>query len=449
MNLKIVIIGAGEVGYNLAQTLAKENYDIIVIDNDPDKCNRISNSIDARVIEGDGASQRVLQQIDMTEVDILMCLTRIDEVNLVASRIGKKMGANKVICRLRNTEYRHKDAVITPEQFGIDMVTYPEKAAQREIEMLIRQPSSLEIQEFFEGKIKLVGIKLEASSPLIGRTVNNVELSNPFIPHKLVTMIRSDHSFIPHQHTTYRKDDIVFFTGKRETISEIQQMAGKPALDVHNIIIFGAGKIGRLLAKSLQNDYNIRLVESKEEKAKIISTKLSETLVLKGSATDLDFLEAENVGNMDVAIAITQNEQTNILCSLLSKHMGVKQVVTHITTTSYLPAVRRLGIDAIVSKNISAVNEVLKFIRSGKSVSVSRFEDIDIESVELQVMPGCKYLRRKYTIEKIPEDIIVGAIIKQGREVEIPNRHSVIQPNDQLLIFTKPAYIKKAEELFS
>ncbi len=448
MDLKIVIIGAGEVGYNLAHTLAKEDYDITVIDINPEKCKRISNSIDARVIEGDGASQRILQDVGMDDIDFLLCLTRIDEVNLVASRIGKKMGAKRVICRLRNTEYRHRNAVITPEQFGIDMVTYPEKAAQEEIEMLIRQPSSVEIQEFYNNRLKMIGIQLESSSPLIGRTVQNVEISNPFIHHKLVTVIRDEHSFIPHQYTKYKSEDIVFFVGKENEISDIQQMAGKPGIPIENIIIFGAGKIGRLLAKSLQNDYNVRLVDHDGEKAKPISTKLSETLMLVGSATDLEFLEGENVGKMDVAIAVTENEQTNIMNGLICKHLGVKQVIIHITTTSHLHAVRRLGVDAIVSKNISAVNEVIRFIRSGQSVFVKRFEDIDVESIQLTVSPTCKFLRRKYTIEKISGEIAIGAVLKADGGIEIPNRFTVIHSQDELLMFAKPALIEKAQELF-
>ncbi len=449
MDLKIVIIGAGEVGYNLAQTLSKEDCDITIIDIDPEKCQRISNSIDARVIEGDGASQRVLQNIAMDEIDFLLCLTRIDEVNLVASRIGKKMGAKKVICRLRNTEYRHRNAIITPEQFGIDMVTYPEKAAQEEIEMLIRQPSAVEIQEFFDGKIKMIGILLESSSPLIGRTVQNVEISNPFIHHKLVTVIRDEHSFIPHQFTKFKAEDIVFFVGRENEIPEIQQMAGKPGIPIENIIIFGAGKIGRLLAKSLQNDYNIKLVDHDSEKVKPISTKLFETLTLVGNALDLEFLEGENIGKMDVAIAVTQNEQTNIMNGLLCKHLGVKQAIIHITTTSHLHAVRRLGLDAIVSKNISAVNEVLRFIRSGQSMFIKRFEDIDVESVQLTVQPTCKYIKKKYTLEKIPGDISIGAILKADGGIEISTRFSVLHSQDELLIFTKPAHIEKAQELFT
>ncbi|MBC8479812.1 MAG: Trk system potassium transporter TrkA, partial [FCB group bacterium] len=345
--MKVVIVGAGEVGYNLATRFAREDYDITVIDNDTEKIKLVKTTVDAHVIEGDGASQRVLQSVKMAEVDIFLALTRIDEVNLVASRIAKKMGAHLVICRLRNTEYGHKAAVITPEQFGIDYVTYPEKAVQKEIEMLIRKSASADIQEFSMGLTNLVGIKLEDSSPLIGRTVQNVELSNPFIRHKLVVVDRKDHAFIPHQGTNYRKDDTVYILGAATDVQKIQQMAGKPAIDVKNVMILGAGKIGRLLAKSLQNDYDVRLIERDKAKAEKIGARLPNTLVLNDNGTVIEFLESERISEVDCYIAATDNEQTNILSSLLVKHMGVKQVITHITTTSYIPAVRRIGLDAV------------------------------------------------------------------------------------------------------
>mgnify|MGYP001162612340 CR=1 FL=1 len=177
---------------------------------DAEKCYRITNSMDVRGIVGDGASQRILQQIEMTQVDYLLALTKVDEVNLVAAKSAYEMGAKKIICRLRNTEYSHRNAIITPEQFGIDHVVYPEKAAKSDIENLIRQTSAIDLEEFNDGKINMVGIQLQHSSPLIGRNVRKVELSNPYVPHKLVLIIRENDSFIPKNSTTYKKDDIVF-----------------------------------------------------------------------------------------------------------------------------------------------------------------------------------------------------------------------------------------------
>lgn len=448
MSLNIVIIGAGEVGYNLTRVLSKEDYDITVVDIAPEKCDRVTNNFDARVILGNGASQRILQQIDMENVDYLLALTRIDEVNLVASHISTKLGAKKIICRLRNTEYSHRKAVVTPSDFNIDKVVFPEKAAQKEIESLIRQSSAVEIQEFFSGSVLLVGIKLADSSPLIGRTVRQIELANPFIPHKLVVVVRDDESFTPHQDTKYHKNDFVYFVGREDDIPNIQQMVGKPAIKVKNIAILGAGKIGRLLAKSLQSDYNVRILEIDDKKAKEYGNGLDDALMVIGDGLDTDFLESENISEMDCFIAATEKEQTNILASLIVKHFGVKQVILHINTTNYIKSVRRIGVDAVVSKNTAAVNEVIKVIRSDqKSVPVSRFEDIEIESIELTVSPDCKYLRKKNTIEKIPENVCLGIIIRDGK-VRIPDSHIELKIGDQLLFFSKPENVFKVEDLF-
>jgi len=448
LSTNVVIIGAGEVGYNLAKALSKEEFDITVIEISPEKCDRVKNHIDAQVIEGDGASHRILDEIEMSEVDYLLALTKIDEVNLVASHISKKMGAKKIICRLRNTEYSHRNAIVSPSDFKIDHVVYPEKAAQHEIESLIRQSSAVEIQEFYAGNVMLVGISLEHSSPLIGRTIKQVELANPYIPHKLAVVYRGDNSFIPHQDTKYHKDDFAYFIGRSEDIQNIQQMAGKPAIRVKNITILGAGKIGRLLAKSLQSEYNVRIIEKNKDKVIKYGEKFIDTLIVHADGLETDFLESENISDMDCFIAATENEQTNILASLLVKHYGVKQVILHITTTNYLKSVRRIGVEAVISKNISAVNEVLKIIRSDQqSLPVSRFEDIDIEAMELTVSSKCKFIRKKMSIDKVPENVCIGIIIRDGKP-RIPDSHIEIHSGDNLLLFAKPKEVRKAEELF-
>ena len=448
MDIKIVIIGVGEVGFNLVKALSKEKFDITVIDIKEEKCQRITNTMDVRAIVGDGASQRILQQLDMTNIDYLLALTRIDEVNLVAAKSAYEMGAKKIICRLRNTEYSHESAIITPEQFGIDYVVYPEKAAQRDIENLIRQTSAVDLEEFKNAQINMVGIKIAHSSPLVGRNIKNVELSNPYIPHKLALIIRENESFIPPKETIYKKDDIGYFIGKAKDINEIQRMAGKPAFKVKNIMILGSLKIVRLLAKSLQSDYNVRIVEQNFEKAKKFGKTLTDTLILQANGLDIDFLNSENIQETDCFIAATENEQTNILASLLVKHYGVKQVILHITTTNYFKAVRRIGVDAVVSKNISAVNEVLKLIRSEQQdLPVSSFEDLNVDAIELSVVQECRYIRKKLPIDQIPEELCIGAICRNN-EMIIPNNHTEIYAEDELLVITKEENISKVEKLF-
>jgi len=448
MKFNIVIIGAGEVGFNLAKSLSKEEHDITVIDIDPIKCQKITNNIDAKVIEGDGCSQRILQEIDMGSVDYLLSLTRIDEVNLVASKIAKERGAKKVICRLRNTEYGHKKTIIDPGQFGINHIVFPEKAARDEIKKIITQPSSVDVQTFKNEKITLLGILLDASSPLIGRTKENVEISNPYIPHKLSIIYRKDSSFVPHKNTKYRVNDIAYFIVPSTSVDKVQSMAGKTPFKVNNIMIMGGGKIGRLLANSLESDYSVKLLEKNVEKAEIISDKLENTLVLTDDGLDIDFLESENISSLDCFLAVTENEQINIMSSLLMKHYGVKQVIAHINSTSYFKVVRRIGIDSVISKNTSAVNEVLKIIRSDEDkLSVSRFDEIDVESVELKVKENSDFINSNLSIKDLPEDICLAAIIRKDKVI-IPMRNTDLKIDDELLFFTKSEDIYKAEQLF-
>ncbi|MBC8197111.1 MAG: Trk system potassium transporter TrkA [Candidatus Marinimicrobia bacterium] len=447
MSKKVAIVGAGEVGSNLVKALTKDDYEIIVVDVNSHKCKRITEKYDVSAIEGDGASQRILQQIDMESIDYFFALTRIDEVNLVASRMAKKMGAKKIISRLRNTEYSHKDAIITPEQFGIDFVAYPEKAAQREIELLIRQSSTAEVEEFKNGRITLAGIEITSTSPLIGRTLTKIEEANPYIPHKVVVISRDGNTFIPHKNVIYKNNDTVFFLCKSEYAKKIQQMAGKPAIDINSIMILGAGKIGRLLAKSLEHDYSVRLLEKNSSKAWEVKEKFKDVLVLDEDGTNLEFLESENVKDLDCFIAATENEQTNIVSGLLAKHLGVKQVIVHISTTDYLQAVRHIGFDAVLSKNISAVNEVICFMKSDMIKSITRFEDLDTDCMEIRVRDDSKFIRKKYNLDKIPQDIVLGAIIRDDKVI-VPNSKTNIHPEDELLLFTKPENLSTAERLF-
>ena len=447
MKFNIVIIGAGEVGFNLAKSLSKEEHDITVIDIDPQKCQKVTNNIDARVIEGDGCSQRIIQEIEMNEVDYLISLTRIDEVNLVASKIGKERGAKKVICRLRNTEYGKK-TIIDPAQFGINHVVFPEKAARDEIKKIITQPSSLDIETFKDDKITLIGILLDASSPLIGRTMENVQISNPYIPHKLSVICRGDSTFIPHKKTKYAINDIAYFAAPSNCLDQVQSMAGKSSFKVKNIMIMGGGKVGRLIASSLQDDYNVKLLEKDVEKAGLISDKLENTLVLTDDGLDIDFLESENISSLDCFIAVADNEQINIMSSLLMKHYGVKQVIVHINSTSFFKVVRRIGIDAVISKNTSAVNKVLKIIRSDEDkLSVSRFNEIDIESVEITVKEDSDFLIRELSIKDLPDEICLAAIARKDKII-IPIRSTELKVGDELLFFTKLEDIYKAEQLF-
>ena len=268
------------------------------------------------------------------------------------------------------------------------------------------------------------------------------------MPHKTAVIDRNDISFVPHNETIYKKNDVVYFVVDTNNVDEVQKLAGKPPFKVKSILILGLGKIGRLLSKSLQYDYNVKIIEQNQDKAKKYSKNLEESLVLVGDGLDHELLESENIYDIDCFIATTQNEKTNMLGSLIAKHHGVKQVIMHISTTNYLKSIRRIGVDAIISKNISAVNEILNIIESDKEeIQISRFEDIDIDALQLTVSSESKYFNKNYTISDIPESICLAAIIRNN-DVIIPSINTTIEYNDELLLFLKPTTIAKAENLF-
>jgi trk system potassium uptake protein TrkA len=449
MLLNIVLVGAGEVGFNLSKFLSKENYNLTVIDIDPVKCNRVKNTIDARVIEGDGCSQRILQTIDFGNIDYFLALTKIDEINLVSSTIAKKMGAKNIIARLRNTEYIHSDALVSPENFGIDDVIYPEKSAQKEIENLVRDSSAVEVKSFFDDRIKLLGITLDHNSSLIDRTINNVYLSNPYIIHRTPLIYRNDNTFIPHGDTIYQKDDIIYFTCHEKSVEEIYKLTEKATFKVRNIMILGLGKISRMLAKTLGNDYNVKIVEIDKEKARKYSESLDESLVLVGDGLDEDFLESESIHEIDCYIATTENDKTNMLASLMAKYKGVKQVIMHVSTTNYFKSMRKIGIDAVVSKNISAVNDVFKIIHSkSEDINITPFEDMHIDALEIIANQNSKYFVKNYTVDDLPHNICLAGILRND-DIIIPSINKfTIEENDKLLIFLNPKSLSKIENLF-
>ena len=448
MSINIVIIGAGEVGFNLAKTLSKEEYNITVIDIDDNKCRRVKNHIDARVIKGDGASQRVLQQIDMSEVDYLLALTRTDEVNLVTSKISSKMGAKKIICRLRNTEFVHKDAIVIPKEFGIDHVVFPEKAAQLEIENLIYESAAIDVHKYMNSQLSLNAYKITDKSPILDKKVKNIELENLSSDFKIVLILRDGKNFIPHSGSHIIDNDIIHVVCKSAETFNIEHVLGIEKPKLENIMILGSGKIGRLLSKSLENKFNIKIIEKDLSKAHALGESLDDSIILAGDGLDAEFLESENINETDCFISVTESEQVNILASLLAKSYNVKKVISHVSTSSYRKLLRMIGVDAVVSKNMAAVNEVVRIIRSNQeSIPISTFENADIDVIEFSINKSSKFIKNSYKISDIPENISLLAIYRSNKII-IPKNDDLIQASDEILVLTKQEYIKETEELF-
>ena len=446
--MKIVVIGAGEVGFQLSKVLSEEDFDITIIEISKERVQRASENLDVITVRGDGASPDILREADVEKADIVVTVTRVDEVNLIASQLSHELGAKKIIARLRNTEYSEKGSLIRPERFGIDKVIHPEMAATAEINRLVRQTSATSIVDFEGGRLQLIGIRLDNGCPIIEQSLDAVQSRNGSLAFNAVGIIRGKDTIVPHGKTEFEINDICYFLVRKEQVENLMYMVGKPVRETRNVMILGGGKIGRAVAYELQEEINVRLVEKNRDKAQMLASELNKTLVLNGDGTDIEFLRLENLEELDSYISLTENEQTNLLSALLAKHLGARQTMIHVSTTEYIPAMKMIGLDAVVSKNMCTVNEILEYIKSDEKLVVTNFEDIDVEAIEFSPESGSKITQKPLGEISFPTASVIGAINHHGH-VSIAHGDTQITEEDSVLVFCQPAVLSKVEKLFN
>lgn len=446
--MRIVIIGAGEVGFHVAKALSLEDYDITVVDIDPEKCRRASEHLDVIVVQGNGASPKNLVRAEVDKADYVFALTRIDEVNLIASQQARQLGANKVIARLRNQQYSDTNSIIKPEKFGIDLVIHPEKEACEEIVRLVEHPYALKVMDFEGGRLKMVGIRISLSSAIVGKSVRELNDSKGAIKFGIVSVIRNNETIVPWGDFIFEPNDRAYFIIKTKHLDDLLKLLDINGNRSNRVMIFGGEKIGHSVAEILQEKKSIRLIDKRREKSEEIAAVLKDTMVINADATDIEFLSSENIGEVESFIAATKDEKENILAGMLAHQMGAKQTIIHINTTEYIPLLDDLGIGSVVSKNMSTVNKITRKIYSDKTeTDLIAFEEIDVDVIELHPQEGSKITRKPLEEIEFPTDSIVGVINHHGN-ISIARGSSRITEEDTVLVFSKTKGIPKIREIF-
>jgi len=446
--MRIVIIGVGEVGFHVAKALSQEDHDIIVMDLDPAKCRRATESLDVIVVEGNGASPRNLLAANVQEADYVLCLTRVDEVNLIASQQAHELGAKKIIARLRNQQYTTRDSIIKPEKFGIDLVIHPEKEACKEIVKLVRHSYATQVMDFEGGRVQMIGIRLDENSPIVGKSVSEICEEDRDFKFGIITVLREGESHVPWSDYIFKFNDTAYFIVKTKWLESLMHLLGKEATPTNSIIILGGSKIGRSLAAELEKEMTVRLIESKRDKAEWLASQVKDTMIIHGDGTDVELLKSENIQDADSFIAVTESEQTNLLSGMLAHHLGVKQSVIHVSTTEYMPIVQEIGVGAVLSKNMSTVNSILRFIASDETETpVMTFDEIDVEVIEFHPEPGSKVTKLPLEEINFPEDSIVGMTNHHGT-LSIARGSTQLSDEDNVLVFAKSKVVPKLKRLF-
>ncbi|MCK5511458.1 MAG: Trk system potassium transporter TrkA [Thermodesulfovibrionia bacterium] len=442
--MRVIIVGAGEVGFQIAKFLSAEKIDVVIIDQSKDKLRRISETLDVSVVEGEGGAPSVLKSAGAEIADIMLAVTNSDETNMIACLIAKAMfQIPRIVARIRNLEYIGNDMLL--RSIGINPAISPEVEVGNAVIRLLEAPFAVDVEDFEDGKVKVIGFRLPSDSEFIGKQLKNLNLTDPKI---LIGAIqRGDQIIIPTGNDVLQKDDIIFLPLKAENIEAVCQSIGCVIESVKSVMIVGGGRIGYYVAKTMEaRNLNIKIIEKNPERCKFLLNSLRKSVVLLGDGSDQKLLEEENISDMDVFAAISNNEELNIMASLLAKSSGAKKVITIVNRTDYLSLADNLGIETVLSPRLITAGTILKYVRGGNIISLTTMAEGKAEIMEAEVKDGSILIGKTLHEVELPKKSLIGAIIRDN-EVIIPSGRDTILNNDKVIIFTLQESIKSVEKL--
>lgn len=446
--MNIIIIGAGNVGFNLAKLLSYEKHDVVIIDNKHDQYNQAAEALDAQAYLGSGTNYRLLERAGIKSADMLVAVTNNDEVNLLSALMAKKYGVNKTVARVKNHDFLDSRCPVNAQSLEIDLLIHPESEAAMGAVRLLKQSAASHLTEFADGEIVLLGIQLDRDLDILRRPL--VDLAKEFsdVEFRTVAIQRNELTKIPRGSDMFMPNDRIFVVVSKQKIDQVIKMFGKENHSIENVMILGGGQTGYLIARELEKEFNVKIIESNSETSLDLAEKLPKSLVIKGDGLDLNLLALEGIIDMDAFITVTGDDETNIVASLMAKHLRVPKIISLINKTEYTPIIPTIGIDAYISKQMVTVNSILKFIRRGQIVSVASIPGTAVEAIELIPKEGSKITRKVLSEANVPKNAILGAV-RRGNEVFIPMGNSQIQAGDKVVLFALPSAIHDVEKIFS
>lgn len=451
--MKIIILGAGEVGKTLADSLVHEDNDITIIDVNQDKLKELHNKYDLRVLEGIASHPQLLKRAGADEADMLIAVTSSDETNMLACQIAFSLFKIPTkIARIRSPAYlRKKEDLFNDSSIPVDHLIAPEKLVIDMLSKLIEYPGALQVIDFAEKKVNLVAVKAYYGGPLVGNALSQLREHMPHVDTRVAAIFRRGEAIRPQGTTIIEADDEVFFIASSNHIRTVMSELQKLEKPYKNIMIVGGGNIGSGLARILENTYNVKLIEKNPKRAELLSEVLSNTVVFSGDASDQSLLKEEHIDQIDLYITVTDDDEANIMSAMLAKKLGAKKVIVLIQRGAYVDLVQGGTIDIAISPQQATVSSLLTHIRQADLVSVSSLRRGAAEAIEV-IAKGSKKTSRVIgrTIKslKLPPGATIGAIVREN-EVIIGNQDIIIETDDHIILFlVDKKYISDVESLF-
>ncbi len=442
--MNIIIIGAGDIGFHLCSKLIEDENNCTIIELDPLIAQKAGEHLDAHIIVGSGTSYKILQNAKISSADIFIAVTQNDELNLIACMMAKKSGVATTIARIRNPEYFS----MKPTDFGVDLAIHPELEVANAVIQLVRQSSATDYFEFENGKIIIIGIRLEDNFDYFGDTL--IKLSKHFahIPLRILAIKRNDTTIIPKGYDTLEKGDRIYVVCGSQHYKETLKFFGKINANINKVMIVGGGLVGQYIAQELEKRVSVKILESNEMKANLLAQNLNKSLVIHADGTDIDLLLSEDLSEMDEFIAVSGDDETNIITSMIAYQMKVSRRIIMVKNVDYLRLSSALGVDSILCKPLISVNVIRQFIRRKKHASFAEIPGCDAVILEMEANYKSKIIKKPLSEIKIPSDVLFGAILKRNNQFEIPTGSTQIEAGDKVIVFYQPGLLKEIEKLF-
>lgn len=448
--MKIIIAGAGEVGFHLAKLLSFESQDITLLDSDRESLTQADAYLDIRVVHGDATSIAVLKDSGVEDTDLLIAVTSAESVNITTCVLAKQLGVKRTIARISNTEFIEPRQRENFRKIGIDELISPESLASAEIELLLSQNAFNDTFEFEHGELTMIGLSLSRSSGFVGKTVRQVAGENPDLNYVPIALQRygTQYTIIPRGDTVFKRGDQVYFTTDKKGVAQIVELSGKENREIKSVMILGGGQIGFKSAKELcESGYYVKLIESNRERAYEIADEIPDCLVIHGDGRSSYLLQEESVEDMDAFISVTGNSETNIMACLMAKSKGVQKAIALVENMDYFQLSQSIGIDSLINKKLLAANAIFRYVRRGKIVAMTKLSNMNAELLEFMVTRNSKVLNKQIRDLNFPANAIIGGVIRNGTGI-IALGDFKIEEGDRMVVCCLPQALDTIGKLF-
>jgi len=444
--LKIVIVGAGAVGDDLARTVSRRERNVIVVEQDPDRVKRAQEQFDCRVLEGNGVDPTFLDQVGMPDCDLFCAVTDSDEANIIACLTADRLGAKFKVARVRAREFYRSGNLVFD---GIDMAINPDIEAVRSMREILWQQAATDVYEFAGGRVRVVGARVEEGAFVTGKSLAEIERGLGSRWALVITVVRRGDTLIPHGETIIEAGDLIYVAGARGTVDKALTYVTTPAAQLQNVMIVGANSMGLELARELTtHGVSVKLIDRNEAKCAAAAEQLHHVLVLNGEGTDLELLKSEGVDRMDGFVSVSKDEDANVMACLLAHYNGPAKTICLVDRPDYVPLLPLLGIDAAISPRLSTADAIARFVKRGAVVSTRSLGYTGAEILEFRLETGLKCLDKPLAKMKFPRNAVVGAVLKRGHMVT-PRGDTVLRAGDEIIVFALPEGVGDVEKFFT